>query len=391
MIERVSVTRMERESLLDLPLQDRALERLSQRERARYQQASALLASGGVHSLALNDIPLAGLGVYEALLAGSWAARFKNPQGMIHLAEAAVEVAQGFAPKLYGAKRVADLQARAWGELANAYRVADRLDSAGRTFSRAFAILQEGSDDPHLKARLLELEASLLGTSREFSLGLRRLRSLSSIYRDLGEPHLAGRALITLALYTHYSGESEEAIQINQEGLRWIDLRREPSLFMQAIHNHLLFLVDLGRFDLARRVLFENRRNLIIYKDRISALRLRGVEGRIFYGLGQLVSAEIAFKEEKEGLSEAGMSFHVAIVALELAMVLVGQDRVAEAEQEVIAAREIFRSKKVYLEYLSAVIFLEECLRRREATADLIEDTIEYILRREQRTPRRLR
>lgn len=388
-IERV--TRMEGESLDDLPLQARALERLSPRERARHQQASALLASGGVHALALNDIPVAGPGVYEALLGRSWALRFKNPQEMIRLAEAAVEVARDFNPRVFGRKQVADLQARAWGELANAYRVADHLESAARTFGRAFAILQEGTDNPRLKARLLELEASLLGTSREFSLGLRRLRSLSSVYRDLGEPHLAGRTLITLALYTHYSGESEEAIEINQEGLRSIDLRREPTVFMQAIHNHLLFLVDLGRCDLAKRVLFENRRNLLIYKDHISALRLRDMEGQIFYGMGELVSAEIAFSEAKDGLIKEGMIFHGALVSLELAMVYLQQGRIEEAHREVIAAREIFRSKKIYREYLGTVVFLEVCFEQRLATADMIEDSVRYILRMAQRMPRHLR
>ncbi len=150
---------------------------------------------------------------------------------------------------------------------------------------------------------------------------------------------------------------------------------------MCALHNHLLFLVDLKRYPKALRVLFDNRQNLI-YKDRISALRLRGIEGRINYGLGNLVSAEMAFREVKEGLTEEGMNFHAALLALERAMVLKSLGKSNEALQEVIAAREIFLAFEIYREYLGSVIFLEESFLRGEATAELIEATVAQINRK---------
>jgi tetratricopeptide (TPR) repeat protein len=307
---------IEPEIVLDVPLQAQALARLSRRERASYLRARALLDLGtGARSLSLADVPLAGVGVFEALLARSWAVRFTDPQEMVHLAEVAVEMAKDFD---------ADLLARAWGELANAFRTADRLRSAKQAFGQAYALLPKGAGDPYLRARLFDLEASLLGTLREFPLALRRLSSLSNLYRDLGEDHLAGRALITQALYTSYSGQSEEAIQLNADGLALIDRHGDPLLHLMAVHNHLLFLVDLGRYSQAKRSLFESRQSLI-YENRITGLRFRGLEGRISYGLGELVSAEIAFRETKEGLAAAGMSFYGALISLELAMVLLSR------------------------------------------------------------------
>lgn len=383
---------IESESLLDVPLHARSLEGLCKRERASYARARSVLASGGgVHSLLLKNVPLAGLGLYEALLARSWAVRFNDPEEMVYLTQIALELAQGFDARGYGAGRVADLQARAWGELANAYRVVDRLRSAQQAFGLAYALLQKGTGDPYLKARLFDLEASLLGKWREFPLALKRLTSLTGLYRDLGEPHLAGRTLIIRALYTFYSGEAEEAIQINEEGLELIDQQRDSTLLMLAIHNHLLFLVDLGLHTLAKRALFDNRRHLL-YKDRVNALRLRGVEGRISYGLGKLVSAEIAFREVKEGLAKTGRSFYRALISLELAMVLMSQGKVEEAEKEVIAARDIFLSLEVYREYLGSLLYLEECFRRCEVTAELIETTVAFLWRKElQIRPRLLR
>ena len=208
-----------------------------------------------------------------------------------------------------------------------------------------------------------------------------RLSSLSSLYLDMGKTHLSGRAPIIQALYTFYNGEAERAVAFNEKGVGLIDRQRDPALFLLAVHNHLLFLVDLKLYPKANRILFDNRQNLI-YKNRINALRLRGVEGRISYGLGNLVSAEVAFREAKDGLAEAGMSFHAALLSLELAMVLRSQERPDEALQEVVAAREIFLSFEIYREYLGSVIFLEVSFSRGEATAELIEATVAQINRK---------
>jgi tetratricopeptide (TPR) repeat protein len=370
---------IEPEILLDVPVQARALGKLSPRERGRYRRARTLLAAGGVREIPRAGMCVAGRGVYEALLAQSWSVRFDDPDEMVRLSEIALDVAQRFTG---GSQRlVADLQARAWGELANAYRAADRLRAAQLAFGEAYALLQRGTGDPYLKARLFDLEASLLGTLRELPMALHRLSSLANLYLDLGETHLAGRALITNALYTFYDGNAEEAIEINQRGTSLIDRSKDPALFMFSVHNHLLFLVDLKLYPKALRLLFDSRRDLI-YKDRVNALRLRWVEGRINYGLGSLISAETAFREAKEGFSTAGMSFHSALLALELAMVLMGLNRTEEALDEVIAAREIFLSFEIYREYLGSVIFLEEAFRREEATAELIEATVAQINRK---------
>lgn len=366
--------------LLDVPIQARALAQLSGRQRSLYRRARVLMAKGGPQAIPLAGICMRGPGVYEALLAQSWSARFDDPNEMVRLAEIALDVAQLFASRKH-ARQVADLQARAWGELGNAYRAADRLRSAQWAFGEAYALLEQGTGNPYLKARLFDLEASLLGTLREFSISAYRLSSLSKLYVDLGESHLSGRALITAALYTFYQGDAQEAIEINQKGVSLIDQSRDPALFMHALHNHLLYLVDLKLYPKAQRLLFDNRRNLI-YKDRINALRLRGVEGRIDYGMGRFISAEIAFREAKDGLAKAGMSFLAAFLSLELAMVLRKLNRIEEALAEVIEAREIFLFFEIYREYLGSVIFLEESLRRGEATAETIEAVVAQIKRK---------
>ena len=119
-----------------------------------------------------------------------------------------------------------------------------------------------------------------------------------------------------------------------------------------------------GRHAEAKRRLFESRQH-VIYQDRVNALRFRGIEGRIEYGLGNLLSAGIAFAEVKDGFDQAGLPFARALIRLELAMVLLSQDRFEESEREVVAAGEIFAAFEIYREFTGSVVILEELFRRR--------------------------
>jgi hypothetical protein len=76
-------------------------------ERERFRQALSLLKTGdGVLALAqAGNMEVEGLGVYEALLARSWAVRYENPREMCHLAKVAVEMVHRFDSSKYGVWR----------------------------------------------------------------------------------------------------------------------------------------------------------------------------------------------------------------------------------------------------------------------------------------------
>jgi tetratricopeptide (TPR) repeat protein len=365
---------------------DRAIEyvrraaALPKDELLRFQRATSVLRSGG-GVLALTGIggmSVEGLGVFEALLARSWAIRYDNPREMCHLARVAAEMSEAFLPEIYGAQQVADLRARAWGEAANAYRVANRLREAQDAFGKAFGFLCQGSGDRGLKMRLFDLEASFLGTSREFALALQRLTTLAEMYWADGDIHLSGRALITKALYTFYRGDTEEACKTIEEGLALIDRDRDPSLALVATFDYLLFLVDGHRFREAKRALFENRGQFVT-QGNVASLKLRWIEGRISYGLRELGSAEIAFREAKQGLAEAGMGFACGIAGLDLAMTLLRQERQEEAIQEGLESAEMFRAVGVHREFLGTAVLLEEAFRAQTLDLGLLEASAQYL------------
>jgi tetratricopeptide (TPR) repeat protein len=353
---------------------------LPPREQRRFLKATSLLRSGdGVLAIAgTGNMTVEGLGVYEALLARSWALRYENPREMWHLANVAVQMCDAFDPEVYGAKKVADLKARAWGELANAYRVADCLREAQKAFGEAFAFYDQGSGDRGLKMRLLDLEASLRGTLRQFPLALQALTMLAGMYRDRGADHLAGRALIKKALYTFYSGDAEQACQTITEGLALIDLDRDPSLSVTATLNQLLFHVECERFSEAKRLLFKNRVRLSSM-DHVLKLRLRWIEGRISYGMSQLQSAELAFREAKEGFAAVDMGFACALAGLDLAMTLLRQGRREESIKEGQESAAMFHALGIYREILGAAKLLEEAFQAQTTDLALLEASAQYL------------
>lgn len=137
--------------------------RLPRREQVRFRKALALLANGrGVVALARDGrMRVAGRGVCEALLARAWAVRFDNRLERTHLAELALDLALHLPAGRYGRRRTADLQARAWGEVADAYRMAGRLADAREALRESLQRLDNGTGDAVLAARLGGIAALL--------------------------------------------------------------------------------------------------------------------------------------------------------------------------------------------------------------------------------------
>jgi tetratricopeptide (TPR) repeat protein len=349
-----------------------------------FKKALHLLRSGrGV--LGLTQGPegmlLDSLGVYEALLTRSWAVRYDDPREMCHLANVAREMSEGFDPATFGEKRVADLQARAWGELANAYRVANRYQNASDAFGMAFIIRQRGSGDRLLLRRLLDLEASLLGCQREFEIALQRLTILAEQYREDGDGHMAGRTLVTKALYTYYNCQPEKALLTLREAMALIDEIRDPDLLVVASFDELLFLVDCGRCPEARRTLFK-KRAWLGQGGRIARVKLRGIEGRIAYGMGELESAEMILRDARDGLAEAELGFSCSLAGLDLAMTLMRLGRRADAIEEGLKSADMFLALSIHRELLGTVAFLQENLRDGKADVEGLETTTRFLRRR---------
>ncbi|HWN45524.1 MAG TPA: hypothetical protein VNW71_25090 [Thermoanaerobaculia bacterium] len=310
--------------------------------------------------------------ICEALLDRSFAQRFSDPGAMLRLAELAAQSAEELDTEVYGAKSAADLQARAWAEVANAHRVIGDLPQADRMMTRAVDCRSRGTGDARLLARLSDLAASLACAQRRFDQAFRLLDIAYSIYIKLNDRHAAGRVLIARGLYAGYTGDPLEGIRFLVHGLNTIDRIREPKLAFQALHNIILLRVELGEYEEARRSLGQMRPLYARYSDELMDIKLRWIEGRIAAGLGELEAAERAFNESRDSFDQIGLGYRAALVSLDLVSVWLQQGRTGEIRQIVAELLVTFRAVGVEREALAGILLLRDAVECEQATVELL-------------------
>ena len=353
------------------------------RKDERSRQIVARLEAGGpaaLEGLSRND---RGLPLVEALLERSWAVRHDDPAQMVDLARLATLAARDLDARELGAEQVADIQCRAWAELANALRVSEDLDGAEETFDKAYGLYQVGSGDKLLLAHILDLLSSLYRARRKFEQARTTLSLVYTLYLQHGQKHLAGRALLSMGIFTFYAGEPENAIRLLQQGLELVDERRDPDLVFSAVHNQLAFMADCGRFEEARKLLFLNRWRYEQGGGRINQLKLQWLEGRIDAGLGKLARAEETFREVRTGFEQAELGYQAALSSLDLATVLLRLHRGREARDTVLNAAEVFRALRIQREVLAAVQLLRDTFELGLGTVGFLEDVLAFLRRAE--------
>ncbi len=309
----------------------------------------------------------------ETLLQLSHALRKDYPQEMVHFAEIAVEVASLVSWLPYRLEQLRDLEARAWGELANAYRVADELPLAESALEQAYERCRVGTGEPLLLARLDDVAASLFASQRRFEEAFRCLEKARALFLQAGDRHRAGRTLISMGLFSGYDGRPEAAVQLLTDGLNEIDRDRDPDLVYRALQNVVLVTEQQGDFEQARNYLTLLIPIADVRAGRLDRLKLRWIEGRLAAGLGDFASAEQIFAQAKRAFERAGLFYHAAGTGLDLAAVWFRQGRTAEVKGLVGELVTAFSRVQVEREAIAALLMLHKALARDRATFELIQ------------------
>lgn len=299
--------------------------------------------------------------------------RFSDPEGMVLAASLAVTLAERAAARKGRSDELSDFQARAWAELGNAYRVADDLPSAEAALAHALDVSSQGTGDALLLARIMDLTASLYTDQRRFEEAFLLLDCVHAIYQDAGDPHLAGRALISKGISAGHSSRSEEAMSLLARGLLLTEASRDPKVTLIAVHGLLWFLVDCGRLTEVRGLLPAVRDLYVSHAEGLLGLRARWLEGRVAAGLGEDSDSEQTFLAVRQSLLEAGQPYDAALVSLDLATVWLRQGKTAEIKDLVDEMVAIFQARDIRREAIAALLLLRRALQRDQATAALVQ------------------
>lgn len=323
----------------------------------------------------------------QVLLEQSFAERYRDPRQMLAYALAARDASLQIDAATFGRPLAADWQARAWAELANAHRLADDFAASERALARAGKLLEEGTGDPLVQARVRALEASLRADQRRFAEAAGLIEENVEIYQILGETHLEGRALVKLAIFSDYAGDPRRGLELVQKGLPLLDPEHDPKLQVTATEVLLGLLVENRRHREALELLRQSDLGTRLGAEPMNQLRLRWVEGQIWAGLGRPDRARAAFEAVRTGFLAAGQEYTAALVGLDLAAVWLEQGetaQVTELAQQMLAA---FQKAGIEREARRACDFLVEACRREQATPALVEHVYRF-LKRLERDPR---
>jgi len=318
----------------------------------------------------------------EALLRKSYEARFTDPKRMLSLAESAVGVAKHIKTEKYPWPGfIADLRARAFAELGNAYRVNERFSEADVAFERSIGFLEEGAGDPLLQARILDLFASLRSAQRKLDDAVELLELVHNLYLEAGDRHLAGRALISKGINTRCQGHPREAVSLLAKGLQLIERERDPQLVSIGQQALLDAFTDCGEYRQASGLLLQSGLREAFIAEPLNLLKLRWVEGKIHAGLGRPETAERAFVEVRREYLRLGQVYDASLVGLELASVWLRQGRPAQVRDLAEEMYQTFVELGVQPEAARALYFVREACIVQAVTVAMIERVRQFLER----------
>ncbi len=357
------------------------------RRKEQRERAVRILVAGGVQGPEKLPRSMKQPDKIEALLAASWTVRFEDIGMMVFFAQFAVSCAEQLDARKHGDKEIIDLQSRALAELGNAYRVSDQFDKAGAALLRSRQLFELGTRSDLLEVRLLDLEASFDADSRRFGSACLRLEKVYRYYQRHGMSHLAGRTLLQLGRYTGFAGEFLKALHLIDESLTLIDEEKDSELVHIAKQNRVEFLVWCRRYRDAEIQLFQLRGVAFPSEGRLTEIRLRWLAGRIEAGQDRFDRAEKTLRGVYESWIEVSSGYNSALVALELAAVLLAQRKANEATEIVGSAYKIFAALNIQREGIMTVLMLRTACELKRATRDLAEKVAKYMAKLEPAPP----
>jgi len=323
----------------------------------------------------------------EIFLERSFAQRYSDPKKMLRYAEAAQQSADWMAAEKAAAERIGakaypeclqfDLRARAWGELANAYRVNERYVQSGNAFAKAHRLLEQGTRDPLLEAHLLDMEASLRRAQADFDEALRLLDQAERLYRRFGEEQLAARATMRRGNCLRLAGRLADAAKALKQAIGELDPGRDPKLVAIAHHTLIEIAIEANKFAAAGRVLFESGLRQRYSDEPLNLLRLRWTEAKILVGRGRLADAERVFGDVRAGFLEHELHYDAALTGVDLALVMVKQGK--DIRKLAVEIRLACMEKGINQEALQAIFLLERLAKHKAATATRVQRLRDFL------------
>ena len=234
------------------------------------------------------------------------------------------------------------------------------------------------TDNIYLHGALLEFRASFARDRRQFDDVQLFLEQASKIYRDVDADHFLGSVRVIQSIDSFHRGHTELAMQQLGEGLHHLDPSRGLGQSLFALHNAVVYLVELGHLRQAV-YLFQQIECLYFSSGRMMVLRAGWLKGQIALKGGNTSGAIELLDRARRELVERDLSYDAALAGLDLALAYteakdsVAVMRLAEEMYPVFVAHDIPR------EASAALLQFYRSAEDLRVNSRMIHDTIAHL------------
>lgn len=315
----------------------------------------------------------------ESLIERTFEMGLEDPGAAIDLGQLAIAVVDLLDPEDFKVELLQDLKGRAHAYLGNALRVSGELLEANNHFGIADQCLDRGTGDQLERARNLELKANLVAENRKYAEALSLLDEAIRIYRAAKEYHRLGRTLIIKGHHLGEKGDIAGAVAALMQGIRHIEIPREPRLELVAKHNLVRHLYQVGRYHQATALLPETRELHRAMGSEMDRVRFKWLEGLIVRDSGDLEGAETILEDVRNFFLEKEIAHDSALVSLDIAAIYLRQRRTTELKQLANQMLRVFHALRINREAIAALVLFQKAVEVDRVTLGLVRDLAAYL------------
>jgi transcriptional regulator with XRE-family HTH domain len=318
----------------------------------------------------------------ERVAAESIEAAGEDPREAVRLAQLALRIAE-LCPGPEAWRR--RLEGYAGLHLANAYRASGNLPPAREARVRGKKLWETGAPaDPGLlnEALVLQIEANLLLADRRFAEALKLIEEALRVDRS----GITARLLYTKASILVDMDDLQGSIAVLEEATSLVDATREPRLAL-GIRLKFLLTLCLGDRAVEAQPHLGQVRSIAERLNRdLDLTRVLWLEGMVAADVGQSVDAKAKLQQVRREMVKREIAYDYALVTLDLAVVLLAENRTQEVRALATDLIWIFRSQQLSENALAALRLFTEAARLESATVGLAR-RIRRFLHRAQQNP----
>ncbi len=322
------------------------------------------------------------LGLAQHLIECSRAEFFEDVGRSAELAALAIEIADALDSRLYPVRMIHDTLALAWACLGNAHRVQSDLVAADRALATARRTARRsGSGDPWTIGEIASFLGSLRIDQVRYEEAREVLEEAVAIFRQAGDRNLEAKCLVQLAQARGEAGDPFSAIEV-LERARTLLGAENGQLRLIAGHYQAQMLLQGGLRNEADDL-------FAVLQDEYRGFggefgieqRRRWLEAQLAAAAGDAERAEGMFREIREAFLTREMAYDYALVSLELAALLVDQERHEDVQRLAEEMVPLFASRQVHGHALTALAMFQQAAAARTATVGLVREVAGYLQR----------